>query len=150
MRFTRSGESRRFSISLHDRAADDGRVREPPHRTHLFRSRDSESDCDGQIADSSCAFYEGFSIACHFIARACYASARHCVDESVRLLRDSRESFVRSCWRDQKDRIESMLKQVLSPRLCFLRNQICHEHSVDPGLSRCRRRMVPGRIAGAD
>src|SRR4029453_16724786 len=31
-----------------------------------------------------------------------------------------------------------MLKQVLSPRLCFLRNQICCKHSVDPGLSRCR------------
>jgi hypothetical protein len=56
----------------------------------------------------------------------------------VRLLRDSREPFVRSGWRDQKDRIELVLKQILSPRLCFLRNQICHEHSVDPGLSRCR------------
>ena len=31
-----------------------------------------------------------------------------------------------------------MSKQVLSPRLCFLGNKICHEHSVDPGLSRCR------------
>ena len=31
-----------------------------------------------------------------------------------------------------------MLKQVLSPRLCFLRNQIGYEHSIDPCLSRCR------------
>jgi hypothetical protein len=74
----------------------------------------------------------------HLLARACHASARHCVDESARLLRDSREPFVRSCWRDQKDRVELVLKHILSPRLCFLGNEICHEHSVDPGLFRCR------------
>src|SRR4029077_12438634 len=83
-------------------------------------------------------FHQGFGIACHFIACACYASARNCVDESARVLRDAPEPFVRCRWRDQKDRIESMLKQVLSPRLCFLGNQICHEDSVDSRLSRCR------------
>ena len=31
-----------------------------------------------------------------------------------------------------------MLKQILGPGLCFFRNQICHEHTVDPGLSCCR------------
>ena len=29
-----------------------------------------------------------------------------------------------------------MSKQVLIPRLCFLRNQICYKHSVDAGLAR--------------
>src|SRR5207248_3493659 len=74
----------------HDRAADYGRVREPPHRTYLFRSRDSESDCNGQIADGAHAVDQSFSIARHLIVRACYASARHGVDKSARLLRDMR------------------------------------------------------------
>jgi len=36
--------------------------------------------------------------------------------------------------------------QALSPRLCFLRNQICHEHSVDPGLFRRRREWFRAKL----
>src|SRR4029450_190449 len=39
-----------------------------------------------------------------------------------------------------------MLKQVVSPRLRFLRNQICHEHSVDPGISRCRGKWLRAEL----
>ena len=39
-----------------------------------------------------------------------------------------------------------MSKQVLSPRLCFLGNQICHEQSVDPGLSSCRREWFRAKL----
>ena len=54
------GIPERFNFA-HDSAADDGRVREPPDFANLFRSRDSESDCNGQahlktgIAGSGCS-----------------------------------------------------------------------------------------------
>jgi hypothetical protein len=50
------------------------------------------------------------------------------------LLRDVREPFVGRGRGDQKNRIESVSKQCLRPRFCFLGNQICHEHSIDPSL----------------
>ena len=113
----------------HDRGSYDGSVRDVRAFGRLLGLRDAEADGAGDIRVRAHLPHDRRKVRLYLSSRAGHAQARHDIEETLRLLRDHRDTAGR-CRRDQRDQLYAVFAAGRQKLLALLKRNVRKDQTV--------------------